>query len=90
MKAVRFRVTGIVQGVAFRAGVRHVGAGLGLRGWVRNRGDGSVEGHAQGDDGTVEALLDWCREGPPGARVDGLTCEPALVDMTLTGFSIRP
>ena len=90
MKAVRFRVTGLVQGVAFRASARHVGASLGLQGWVRNRGDGSVEGHAQGDPGTVEALVDWCREGPPGARVDGLTCEPVPVDSTLTGFSIRP
>ena len=90
MKAVRFRVTGIVQGVAFRASTRHVGASLGLQGWVRNRGDGSVEGHAQGDDRTVEALVDWCREGPPGARVDGLTCEATSVDTTLTGFSIRP
>ena len=90
MKAVHFHVTGIVQGVAFRVSARHVGAGLGLRGWVRNRGDGSVEGHAQGDDRTVDTLVDWCREGPPDARVDGLTCEPASVDTTLTGFTIRP
>ena len=90
MKAVRFRVTGLVQGVAFRASARHVGASLGLQGWVRNRGDGSVEGHAQGDPPTVAALVDWCREGPPGAHVEALTCEAVPVDSTLTGFSIRP
>jgi acylphosphatase len=57
---------------------------------VRNRGDGAVEGHLQGDEAEVEAMLDWCRTGPPGAEVDGLTWEPVPVDMTLAGFSIRP
>jgi acylphosphatase len=90
LKAVRFRVTGRVQGVFFRASARQVGEGLGLQGWVRNRGDGAVEGHLQGDDTTVQAMLDWCREGPPHAAVERLTWEPAAVDTTLAGFTIRP
>ena len=88
--AVRFRATGRVQGVYFRASARQVGVGLGLRGWVRNRGDGGVEGHLQGDRAAVEAMLDWCREGPPGAAVERLTCEPVAVDTDLAGFTIRP
>ena len=87
---VRFRVTGRVQGVFFRASARQVGEGLGLRGWVRNRGDGAVEGHLQGDGATVAAMLDWCREGPPGAVVERLTREPVPVDTNLAGFTIRP
>ena len=90
LEAVRFRVTGRVQGVFFRASARQVGEGLGLRGWVRNRGDGAVEGHLQGDRATVAAMLDWCREGPPGAAVERLTCEPVPVDTNLAGFTIRP
>ncbi len=90
LEAVRFRVTGRVQGVYFRASARQVGEGLGLRGWVRNRGDGAVEGLLQGDGATVAAMLDWCREGPPGAAVERLTCEPVPVDTDLAGFTIRP
>ena len=90
MKAVRFRASGRVQGVCFRAATRQVGARLGLRGWVRNRGDGAVEGHVQGDEAAVDAMLAWCREGPPSAEVERLTWEPVAVDTTLAGFSIRP
>jgi acylphosphatase len=90
VKAVSFRVTGRVQGVAFRAATHQVAAGNGLRGWVRNRADGSVEGLVQGDDPVVDAMLDWLRDGPSHAQVDGLTCEPVPVDTTLTGFGIRP
>ena len=90
MKAVSFCVSGRVQGVYFRVATRQVGERMGLQGWVRNRSDGAVEGHLQGDDEAVQALLDWCREGPPGARVEQLTWEPAAVDTKLAGFSIRP
>jgi acylphosphatase len=90
VKAVRFCAVGRVQGVFFRAATRQIGQNLGLRGWVRNRGDGAVEGHIQGDEPAVDAMLEWCREGPPGAEVERLTWEPAPVDTTLAGFSIRP
>ena len=90
LQAVRFRVTGRVQGVYFRASARQAGEGLGLRGWVRNRGDSAVEGHLQGDPAMVAAMLDWCREGPPGAAVERLTYETVPVDTKLVGFSIRP
>jgi acylphosphatase len=42
---------------------------LGLAGWVRNRRDGSVEAVLQGPAEAVEAMLELCREGPPGATV---------------------
>ncbi|MGZ4199172.1 MAG: acylphosphatase [Thermoleophilia bacterium] len=90
MKAVRFCASGRVQGVYFRAATRQVGDRLGLQGWVRNRGDGAVEGHLQGDEAAVEAMLDWCRQGPPSAEVERLTWEAVPVDTTLAGFSIRP
>ncbi|HMK92612.1 MAG TPA: acylphosphatase [Thermoleophilia bacterium] len=90
LKAVRFRVEGRVQGVGYRYSAQRVGAQLGLQGWVRNRADGAVEGHVQGDGHTVDAMLDWLREGPSHARVDALTSDPVPVDTTLAGFGIRP
>ena len=89
-RAVRFRAEGRVQGVGYRYSAQRVGAQLGLQGWVRNRADGSVEGHVQGEWRTVDAMLDWLREGPSHARVEALTSDPVPVDTTLAGFGIRP
>jgi len=66
-------VRGWVQGVAFRAATldeaRRIG---GLSGWVKNLPDRSVEVLAEGERTAVEALLSWCRRGPPAARVEGV------------------
>lgn len=89
-KAVHIVASGRVQGVFFRASTREQGERLGLTGWVRNRTDGNVEAHLQGPPPAVDVMLDWCRGGPPAARVDDLFCEAATVDPLLTRFSIRP
>jgi acylphosphatase len=65
----RIWVEGRVQGVAFRAVTTATARELGLCGWVANRDDGSVEAVAEGDEGAVAALIQWCHQGPPGARV---------------------
>lgn len=62
-------ITGLVQGVWYRESMREAADGLGVTGWVRNRLDGSVEAMVQGEADRVEALIDWCRSGPPLARV---------------------
>jgi acylphosphatase len=64
------RVTGLVQGVYFRGETRDRAASRGVAGWVRNRSDGSVEAVFEGPRSAVESLVDWCRRGPRGARVD--------------------
>ena len=69
MKAIQARVSGRVQGVSFRWYAQEQARALGVRGWVRNEPDGSVAGHFEGDAGAVDALVDWCRQGPTGARV---------------------
>lgn len=71
----RLRVFGIVQGVFFRAWAREQARALGVRGWIRNRRDGSVELQAHGEDGPVEALIARCRQGPPAARVERVDVE---------------
>ena len=72
MKTVRLQIAGKVQGVGYRAWATRIAVSLGLRGWVRNRSDGSVELLATGDDDAVAAIIEACRGGPSGARVDSI------------------
>ena len=67
--AKRLRIAGLVQGVGFRAWMVRRASLLGVAGWVRNRGDGTVEALVHGDTAAVEELLRACRRGPPGASV---------------------
>lgn len=60
---------GEVQGVGFRYSARHAADRLGVAGWVRNRADGTVEAEVEGDEASVQAMLDWLAEGPRGAIV---------------------
>jgi len=83
------RVTGVVQGVYYRAGAQREGMRLGLDGWVRNMSDGSVAQRLQGDPAVVAAMLDWCRVGPPAAQVSRVEVSDASPEETLTGFEVR-
>jgi acylphosphatase len=65
-------VHGRVQGIGFRAFVEYEALTRGIGGWVRNRRDGSVEAVLTGDADVVAAMIESCRTGPPGARVDAL------------------
>lgn len=88
MRCVRAQVTGRVQGVMYRESCRREAERLGLIGWVRNEADGSVAVAAQGPDDAVESLLGWCRQGPPGARVERVdVTEAEPVDAS--GFEVR-
>lgn len=81
-RRIRARVVGVVQGVSFRASAQANATSLGLSGFVRNEADGSVTLEIEGDQNKVEAMVEWCRQGPPGARVDDvvvLKLPPTLV-----------
>ena len=69
--AVRAHVTvrGSVQGVWYRGSMQEEARRLRVGGWVRNEHDGSVVAEIEGERPAVDALLAWCRHGPPGARV---------------------
>jgi len=86
---VHLIVAGRVQGVAFRACAADEARRLGLHGWVRNLPDGRVEAEAEGERAAVEALVTWCRRGPPAARVSGV--EVAWLEATWAeaGFEVR-
>jgi len=78
---MRYRVTGRVQGVFFRASTRHEARNLGITGHAKNLPDGSVEVLACGTASAVEQLGEWLWVGPPAARVsrvDGTSVEPNL------------
>jgi acylphosphatase len=86
-RRVRIVVSGWVQGVAYRASTRYQAQALGLTGWVRNQGDGSVLLEAQGE--RVAELEAWCRRGPPAADINGIEVEELPVVEGETGFAIK-
>lgn len=75
MERIRFRVTGRVQGVGFRAFTQWTASNLGLEGWVRNTWDGAVEGEAEGDPESLLRLQAELRRGPGTAFVQTLATE---------------
>jgi acylphosphatase len=62
-------IDGRVQGVWFRESCRRQAAEREVVGWIRNRADGQVEAVFEGDRAAVEAMVAWCRRGPPRAEV---------------------
>ncbi|HWA20666.1 MAG TPA: acylphosphatase [Devosia sp.] len=76
-KAVRVRITGRVQGVGYRAWTEQEAIARGLRGWVRNRTDGSVEALIAGPESIVDDMLSNFRTGPRMAEVDDVSTVPA-------------
>ncbi len=69
MKRMHVIISGRVQGVFFRAYTRETALALKLTGWVRNLSDGGVEAVFEGEDTSIETMLEWCRKGPPHAIV---------------------
>ena len=80
MRSALLRITGRVQGVGYRAWAIETAARLRLRGWVRNRGDGSVEALVIGGEGEVAAMIEACRSGPFAARVSEVFVREAADD----------
>jgi acylphosphatase len=62
-------ISGRVQGVFFRMETKRAADDCGVFGWVRNLRDGTVEAVFEGDRDRVDAVLEWCQEGPPHSRV---------------------
>jgi len=71
----RLLVSGQVQGVFYRQATADEARRLGVRGFARNLADGRVEVEAEGERAAVEALVRFCRRGPPAARVDDVSAE---------------
>lgn len=86
----RLGITGRVQGVGYRDWAMVTAQKLGLRGWVRNRVDGSVEALVVGDDDAVGKMIEACRRGPTLAKVDTVDVEPVDLDVLPSDFRRLP
>ena len=75
MKTIRLTIKGKVQGVFYRATAKDVADMLGIKGWVRNLPDKNVEVTATATDELLQKFIDWCKIGPPKARVDEVIVE---------------
>lgn len=89
ISGIAFRVSGRVQGVSFRWFGRKAAEELGVRGWIRNRADGSVEGEAFGPATAVESFMDQLRQGPRAAVVEDLEWKRTRPGKAPSRFKIR-
>jgi len=83
----RLLVRGRVQGVGYRNYIAYKAGVLGIRGWVRNRGDGSVEAVVQGAAEAVAEIIRCAERGPRAARVDGVETTDSAGDFP--DFTLR-
>jgi acylphosphatase len=88
LRRVHVVVRGRVQAVGFRVSAEQRARSLGIAGWVRNTGDGSVEAELEGASERLELLLDWFGRGPHGARVDDVSVE-WREPLGEVGFTVR-
>lgn len=84
---LRLSIRGLVLGVGFRESMRREAERLGVRGWVCNRHDGTVEAVVQGPRAAVEGLTRWTYRGPREARVTGVEVSEAKGDFA--GFETK-
>ncbi|MBU3954172.1 MAG: DNA polymerase IV [Proteobacteria bacterium] len=86
---IKVNISGRVQGVFFRAQTQTAARQLTLSGYVKNLSNGSVEAVFQGDKQAVSQMVEWCRKGPPGARVDRVLTESVPPMPDCDSFEIR-
>jgi acylphosphatase len=87
---VKCLISGLVQGVWYRASAQAEAEQLKLRGYARNLEDGRVEVIACGSPAAVQGLIDWLHRGPPNARVSDVSTEPLAIEQggRYTAFEI--
>lgn len=88
-KAVHLIISGMVQGVFFRAHTKEVADGLGLKGYVRNTEDGNVEVVAVGNESKIKEFIEFCKQGPDSAKVIDIKISYPEVKEEFKEFEIR-
>jgi acylphosphatase len=87
MKTIRLTIKGKVQGVFYRASAKDVADLVGVKGWVKNLPDNSVEIAATASEEVLQKFINWCKQGPPKARVDDVMVEELSLEV-FNGFRI--
>jgi len=82
-------ISGRVQGVFYRAFTEDVAHSLGLKGWVKNRGDGNVEAIFEGKKEDIESAIRSCYKGPPAARVNNIDVKWEIFKGEFDAFSVQ-
>ena len=90
LKQVHLYVSGKVQGVYFRQGMKETAEKNNVKGWVKNLPDKRVEAVLMGEESNVDAVIDWSYFGPPGAVVDELKIVDADDPENFEEFEILP
>ena len=85
---IRAKFYGRVQGVFFRANTKEKASELNLNGWVKNKEDGSVEMVVDGEEDSIQALLNWCKKGPGISRIDRINILKENKKGKFSGFEI--
>ena len=90
MKAVNIKIYGLVQGVFFRQHTLDKANELGIKGWVRNCSDGSVEaeGEGEGEENSLQKFIEWCYHGPSRAIVSKVDVSEAALK-NFSSFQIK-
>ena len=86
---VQVIISGRVQGVWFRANTKNKAEQLGITGWVRNTDDGKVEALFEGEDDLIKEMLEWCKHGPPMAKVTDVKVKKNFDQDECNSFSIK-
>ena len=77
MPLYQLTIIGKVQGVSYRYCTKKRAQELGLNGWVKNQADGTVYAEIEGKEEALQAMIDWCKQGPALAKVEAVKAEPA-------------
>ena len=80
MKTIRLTIKGKVQGVFYRATTKEIADTLGIKGSVRNLPDRNVEITATATEESLQKFIEWCKQGPPKARVDEVIVEELALE----------
>ena len=80
MKTIRLFIKGKVQGVFYRVTAKEIADELGVKGWVRNLPDRNVEITVTATEELLQKFIDWCKQGPPKARVEDVIIEELVLE----------
>lgn len=90
MKRIKYNVIGLVQGVGFRYFTYRNAIQLGIKGYVKNRFDGSVEGIAESDNLSIDRFINLLKQGPSRSRVEKVHISSEEIDTySFEDFTIR-